>query len=866
MPFIKIQEDEFNYITPLDMYQDNKIKTIHGVLDYQAEMIKQYMNHYSDKVVALELPTGCGKTLVGVLIGEFRRRKDNEKVVYLCPTNQLVNQVVKDAIEKYGLSATAFCGKQSDYDSNSKANFLMKKTIAVTTYSAYFSAGSFFSDADTVIMDDVHSSEDYIVSNWRVTIDRNDTTFRQIVEVLKPIISENAYNNLVGETDTYSENYWCDMVPMPLLLDRLSILYSILDARCSEDFTLKYSWLRIAEHIKECNLFISRKEITLRPWIPPTIADTCINNAKHLILMSATLGKSGELERITGIRNIKKLPIVDEWDKRGIGRKFFIFPDLALDNNTRWDVIVALQQKFRKSVVLVGSNLTGDVITKNVRAKMPDVDVLLSRDIERGKERFLSSDNAMLILSNRFDGVDFADEACRLLIIYNFPKYTNLQERFLVSSMSASSLYNERIRMRITQAVGRCTRNPSDYSVVCILGESLNNEFTKDERMRRFLPELRAEIFLGLQNSMAFDSLDDILNQTEEFCNKTENWNQLERYIVSARDKYSEEKHDEDREIEKELSGAALMETDYQYALWNKNYEKAYNYCYEIVKALNAKELRGYRSYWMFLAACSAYYLYKDGRKEYETKARDFFHKASDNLLSVSWMSSLNNCLFEKSQQNAVDNDDMFGNNLLRIEDIFSRCSYSKRLQREINQAISDISSLDGKKFEKGHQKIGELLGFVSINPEGEGDPDPIWYADESVVVVTEDKIYQDNGYGIKRIPLSDVREANGHIIWIKEKYPLIGNKRIISLFISNADQIEDSARTEAIDLFYLSKDSFVNWCTKASSILLESYNSFSVEGSYDWRETVHNRFVSERITPKDFFDLASKTKLTDLT
>ncbi len=32
MPFIKIQEDEFNYITPLDMYQDNKVKTIHGVL------------------------------------------------------------------------------------------------------------------------------------------------------------------------------------------------------------------------------------------------------------------------------------------------------------------------------------------------------------------------------------------------------------------------------------------------------------------------------------------------------------------------------------------------------------------------------------------------------------------------------------------------------------------------------------------------------------------------------------------------------------------------------------------------------------------------------------------------------------------
>ncbi len=359
--------------------------------------------------------------------------------------------------------------------------------------------------------------------------------------------------------------------------------------------------------------------------------------------------------------------------------------------------------------------------------------------------------------------------------------------------------------------------------------------------------------------------MEDILNQTEEFCNKTDNWNQLERYIVSERDKYSEEKHEEDRQIEEELSAAALLEIEYQYALWKKNYEKAYNSCFEIIKGLNAKELRGYRSYWMFLAACSAYYLYRSGRNEYEAKAREFFSKAADSLISVSWMSSLNNRLFEKSQQTDDRNDDMFGNTILRIEDNFSKCAYSKILQREINQAISDINSSDGKKFENGHQKIGELLGFVSINPDGDGDPDPIWYADESVVVVAEDKVYQDNGNGIKRIPLSDVREANGHMPWIKKKYPSIGSKRIISLFITNANRIEDSARTEAKDLFYLSKDDFVNWCIKASNVLMESYNSFSSEGSFDWREAVHNKFVTEKITPKDFFDLASKTKLTDL-
>ena len=82
---------------------------------YQAAMLNLYIENVDKKTVALELPTGSGKTLVGLLIGEYRRRKNKEKVLFLCPTNQLVHQVVEQANLKYGLRAIAFCGKQKDY-------------------------------------------------------------------------------------------------------------------------------------------------------------------------------------------------------------------------------------------------------------------------------------------------------------------------------------------------------------------------------------------------------------------------------------------------------------------------------------------------------------------------------------------------------------------------------------------------------------------------------------------------------------------------------------------------------------------------------------------------------------------------------
>jgi superfamily II DNA or RNA helicase len=35
------------------------------------------------------MPTGTGKTLVGLTIASYKQQKDNLKVVFLCPNNQL---------------------------------------------------------------------------------------------------------------------------------------------------------------------------------------------------------------------------------------------------------------------------------------------------------------------------------------------------------------------------------------------------------------------------------------------------------------------------------------------------------------------------------------------------------------------------------------------------------------------------------------------------------------------------------------------------------------------------------------------------------------------------------------------------------
>ena len=114
---------------PESLFRDLRSRTVEGLLSQQADMLREYMNHIDEQDISLELPTGSGKTLVGLLIAEWRRRTRKERCVFLCPTKQLVRQVVEQAKEKYGISALDFAGSKKDYSDSDKTSFLNCEAI-----------------------------------------------------------------------------------------------------------------------------------------------------------------------------------------------------------------------------------------------------------------------------------------------------------------------------------------------------------------------------------------------------------------------------------------------------------------------------------------------------------------------------------------------------------------------------------------------------------------------------------------------------------------------------------------------------------------------------------------------------------------
>jgi len=86
-----------------DLRRDPSIKFLWG---HQEKLLDQYFaKHLNTKDLAIELPTGSGKTLVSLLIAEFRRKVFNERAVFLCPTRQLCGQVDAQA-RTYGITSS----------------------------------------------------------------------------------------------------------------------------------------------------------------------------------------------------------------------------------------------------------------------------------------------------------------------------------------------------------------------------------------------------------------------------------------------------------------------------------------------------------------------------------------------------------------------------------------------------------------------------------------------------------------------------------------------------------------------------------------------------------------------------------------
>lgn len=842
MAFKKNKAQQAIVDNPVALFRDLRNRQVNGLLDHQSHMLTLYHQHITKPNIALELPTGSGKTLVGLLIAEFRRRVYGERVVYLCPTKQLANQVVEQSKVKYGIKTSVFVGKQSEYDPEAKAEFRRAGTIAVTTYSGLFNTNSFFSEPDVIILDDAHAAENYISKFWSLNISRKDNIelYKSLTQLIKSYIPESNYQRLLLNDPSQNDLAWVDKVPAIKLSEIISDLSNVIESFVPNT-DLRFPWSVIKDNLHACHMYLSWGSFLIRPVIPPTLTFEPFARAKQRIYMSATLGESGDLERITGIPKIHRLPIPEGWDKQGLGRRLFFFPEAKMSETEALTFSIEMTKYTNRSLILVPDDRTADAIGKKVSQETNNT-LFNARDIEVSKEAFIKSDNAVALLANRFDGIDFLDNDCRFSILTGLPRATHLQEKFMMSRMSASILFNDRIRTRLIQAVGRCTRSAVDYAAVCVLGQELMDELIPDRKLKLFHPELQAEIYYGYDQSIQAEDKNELIENLKIFLEHDEEWNSADEDILLERNRRSQDTLPGSETLLK----SATLEVQYQYALWQNDYDNAMVHVGRILEMLQDKPLKGYRGFWYYIAGVTAFLAVKNGIASYQNQIHEHFSSAAKCTSSVTWLHNL----VTKKQEVDQQNDEYLPYLVEGLENQLDTIGKTndRKFEDEAADIVTKIQSLDGELFEEGQQKLGRFLGFESSNSKKTAAPDPWWLVDDKLCIVFEDKIHENEKTPIH---VKDVKQASGHPLWLRENVKTISERtKIVPVVVTTSIQIDAPALTFANGVYYWHRDKFVDWAVKAIQVIRVLRKRYNGSGDLIWRTEAVDELIKAKINP----------------
>ena len=793
-----------------DLKRDPSVKYLWG---HQEKTLDAYMKDFRDADdIAIELPTGTGKTLVGLLIAEFRRRAFDERVAFLCSTRQICAQVDRLAA-LYGIPTSLLVGPQADYDPAKFSKYQQGRSVAITTYSGIFNVRPKISDPQLIVCDDAHSAEDFVSSMWTLRISRfeEEDIFLAVYRYLKAVLPESLGHRIENYDGSRQNRTSVDLISVLALHAHLGGLRDTLSSLLDDTGHI-YSWRALAPNLAACSLYFSPEAIEIRPVLAPTRMHKPFADARQRIYMSATLGDDGDIERSFGVAEIKKLPVPEGWDRRGTGRRLMLFPGVA-PLETQSDASVKLLQFAERDLILTPDKRRRDEFAKQLKAAFT---VLISADTEADVEKFRRAPSPVaLILANRYDGIDFPGKDCHCMLIYGLPTGAGLQETYLVHRLNAVSQLRDRIRTRVTQAVGRCTRDESDFAVVIVEGSDLVKLFCTRENVDGMHPELQAEISFGLQNSEGATT-SHFIALAEALLKQTNDWQEAESDLKQRRLRASK-KRDPLADV---LFKAAKYEIEYVYALWGGHFTLAYKKADAVLAVLvGSEEIRPYRTFWEHQAAVAAFLAWKQGAgEEFKVTAIRRLENAAKNNIAIHWLGDLIAKLTGQahSMQEHVPVQEWFEEINAVLEELGIK---GGKFAKRVAELRTFIASTNPKQFHQALEWLGRFLGAKTKQWTNDGAPDGLWLYEGWAAFLFEAKT-EEFSEGV--IGLNSIRQANSHVLTARHDKSIPSSTPTYTAIISPRETLRADALPHVGELRLIGQQQVVELFDKVAGALEE--------------------------------------------
>ncbi|MGC6400944.1 DEAD/DEAH box helicase [Sphingomonas sp. FW199] len=493
----------------------------------QSELLDAWSKDRAQRDSVLKLPTGGGKSLVGLLMAQATLNELNLPVLYVTPTNQLNEQVCAEA-DRFGIPVAVYRSAKEGLP----ADFVDGKAIGIANYDAVFNGMSKFGTQDRqsevqqlglIILDDAHAAFETVWKSFTFEIKSSD--HRELYQNLTARF-RGAFRQLNrGHTfdDVVSgKEYFVLDVPYWAWLQKVDEFAAALQEYGPEKID-RWAWAHLRDELHVCQVLISKESISILPIVPLVDRASAYRNAKRRIYMSATIADDSEVVRTFGVRASRVASPLTAASLAGVGERMILAPALiqlpAHQMPSRLvKQLVSSAVQHDKNVAILTPSFASGKEWKDI-ASVPDdgtqtVQLIDNLRTKRG---------ICAVLPRRYDGVDLPGDACRVLIMDGLPYGSSSYDAWRITALSYGSP-GSTLAQRIEQAIGRGSRGTSDYCVVVLTGADLITWIGKISNQRHLSGTSKRQLEIGLEVSRAVESADDFIATAWKCLNRDPDW------------------------------------------------------------------------------------------------------------------------------------------------------------------------------------------------------------------------------------------------------------------------------------------------------------------------------------------------------
>ncbi|BAQ48059.1 DEAD/DEAH box helicase [Methylobacterium aquaticum] len=491
-------------INPRDIF--NSLPKPQGINDLyasQAEVLDAWFPRREDKDVVVKLHTGGGKTLVALLMAQSVMNETGEPVLYLAPTNQLVEQVLSKSNE-YGIPALPYTKGQP-----LPAEFHDGKAVLVGAYETLFTGRSKFGvrgsgqevvKVGAIVLDDAHVALSSVRKAFSLDISAKDhkEVYTELADRFRPAFREIGRNGSFSDIVTGKE-FGVIEVPSWAWHRKLDEIQQYLSGKV--DDIDAYVWPFLRDNLGVCHCIFSKSGISITPIFPPVDMLPTFDDAKRRIYMSATIADDSEIVRTFGASPDAVGKPITSTSLAGVGERMILVPGLMKLS----DPIVPLVKGL--STWLAGHKQGVAILTPSGAAAKHWTDIADYPEKTTAVSQKVAAMQAgetygPLVLANRYDGIDLAGSACRFLVLDNLPQGTSNYDVFRMNVV-ADAAVNSLLAQRIEQGIGRGTRGGADYCVIVLIGTKLVGWIGRKKNLDFLTASTRVQLKLGQEVSEA---------------------------------------------------------------------------------------------------------------------------------------------------------------------------------------------------------------------------------------------------------------------------------------------------------------------------------------------------------------------------